>query len=102
MAAPPPLFSPPPHGKPKLSAAFLGQVLLVTLQAVATVAIVAVLGAFLAIRGWLTKEGKQLLSRLSMNVTIPCLLFSQVRLSGWSPLPRTDALSGIHARLSPP
>lgn len=50
--------------------------LTVSLRAVATAGACASVGALLAVRGVLSKEGKTLLSYLSMNVTIPCLLFS--------------------------
>lgn len=64
-----------------VSARTLARLFGVALRAVATAGSVAAVGVVLALRGVLTPDAKRLLSFLSMNVTIPALLFTQAAAS---------------------
>lgn len=56
----------------------VGHVVLATAEALLQASIVALAGVYLARKGIMDKKGTKLLSAMSVNVTIPCLLFSQV------------------------
>jgi len=71
-------FPPPPlPPSPPAVSSFIGTICLVSLRSIATVCALAAIGLVLARNGWLPKDAKKFLSRLSMNITIPALLFSQ-------------------------
>jgi len=56
----------------------VGSIVLATFESLLQAVVVAFAGFFLARRGIMGKEGAKLLSALTMKVTLPCLLFSQV------------------------
>jgi predicted permease len=66
------------HATGQIDSAFALQVLLASMRAVGTAAIVAGPGALLARNGVITPEVSKGISHLAIQVTIPCLLFTSV------------------------
>jgi len=83
MSLPPPPLPPLPHPPSPvkddfhLTGALFGELVLESVRSIATIASLALIGLVLERNGWLGKDAKKFLGNLSMNVTIPCLLFSQ-------------------------
>lgn len=72
--------SPPYHmySSGPISASIVLQIFVASLRSVATAAVLALPGVLLARKGVITRDVSRGLSHVSMQVTIPCLLFSSV------------------------
>jgi predicted permease len=58
--------------------ALIVHTLIASIESVANAAILATMGWYLHIKGFMTKPGKKLLAEMSQNVTFPMMLFTSI------------------------